>query len=117
MSVLYEHRAMVLRNSTDEITFAEVNCMTTDKNMTDGKLRDKISQAVLKWRETTKEGDTAWEYSCEDFNVGDLAAGSLGDENLKKELEKVGVYELEIKTHSFDLYGCTEWRYDEVLGK
>lgn len=117
--VSYRHNTIVLRNSMDEITFADVSCMTVGKQMTDPELRDAISEAVLNWRNNSEEGKAAWEESCEDFNIGDLVdyVQYAIEPNLQKELEAVGVEDLHIDTHSFAAHLPTKWSYDEVLGK
>lgn len=114
----HEHNTIVLRNSNDEITFADVSCMT-ERVMTDAELRDAVSQAVLNWREKTEEGKMAWEESCEDFNIGDLVdyVEFAIEPNLKEELEAVGVHDLHIETHGFEARMPTMWSYDDILGK
>lgn len=111
----YRKNTIVLRNSGDEITFADVSCQT-DREMTDTELREAVSKAVSEWIAETEDGKKAWEYSCEDFNIGDLACRGI-DDDLKEKLEKVGVYELHISTHSFEANWPTPWSYDDILGE
>ena len=114
--VWYGFSTIVLRNSSDEITFAEVSCMTLDESINARKLRDKISNVIEEWRKETEAGEDAWEYTCEDFNIGDLAS-RWPDEDINNRLEKAGIKDLHIETHSFDAYQPTPWSYDDILGK
>lgn len=41
----------------------------------------RLTAAGRQWVETTEEGQEAWDYSCEDLNIGDLdSCGAFSDE-------------------------------------
>lgn len=79
----------------------------------DNGFRAALERALTKWFKTTEAGYEAWQQSCEDFNVGDLAAQLPAEGALKEFLELEKIFNLEIQT--FDGGGC-DWLYDAVLG-
>lgn len=73
----------------DSLTFAIVtfSCEhTVDPNV----LLHKFRAAVTKWIKETDEGARAWEYSAEDFNIGDYA-NYESDEALNQYLAEQGL--------------------------
>ena len=76
----------------------------------------KLREAIAAWINKTKEGREAWDYSSEDFNVGDLAGlGYESDTPLGQELAVVGIHNLDITI--MNLIGEADWHYDTVLGE
>jgi hypothetical protein len=115
--MIFNFNTIILRNSADEITFADFSCKYRGgERPTDTKVREYISDAVNVWRRETEEGDRAWEYSAEDFNIGDLSC-HLDDPILLNEMNKRGVFDINIDIYSFDAYQPTPWSYDDILGK
>jgi hypothetical protein len=114
---IFQHNTIVLRNSDDEITFADFSCRVKgNQKPTDEEVRNRISDAVEAWRKGTDAGDRAWTYTSEDFNIGDLTS-YLDDEDLLDELKDRGIYRINIDIHSFDAYQPTPWSFDDILGK
>jgi hypothetical protein len=70
-----------------------------------------VTRGVTKWMLSSAEGRKAWEYSGEDFNVGDLASW-LGEEDLVDCLLRERVVGLTIE--QLDNFNA-DWVYDTVL--
>lgn len=110
----------VVVTRSGEATFAIVSAMTTNIS-NEHTFLARLTEALTEWVRTTKEGKKAWEYSCYDFNIGDLA-GLFEEVNgrfrlplrLEKELAKRGIRNLTIVGSSYD--GVSrDWSYDQVL--
>lgn len=63
--------------------------------------KEALCKAVSSWVRNTPDGLTAWEDSCEDFNIGDLSV--CQSPNL---LNEHGVYELHVQVFSGE-----NWEY------
>jgi hypothetical protein len=74
-------------------------------------LLERLCRAVTRWVNSTPDGAKAWEYSSQDFNIGDLAS-ELGDPILLMRMADEGI-------RGFVLSDVPEedryWRYDTVL--
>jgi hypothetical protein len=73
-------------------------------------LREAVRRGVTRWMVVSSDGRKEWEYSGEDFNVGDLVS-CLGDELLTDCLLREGVVGLVIE----QLDVSADWVYDSVL--
>lgn len=74
-------------------------------------LYERVVWAVTTWMKTTDEGRKAWEYACDDFNVGDLTS-YLSDSDLLRCLENEGVKDLRIEEADLSE---SWWGYDAAL--
>jgi hypothetical protein len=72
-------------------------------------MRERISAALTRWYQTD-EGLAAWNQSCGDFNIGDLAC--TYSPTLKQLLLEFGFKDLEFDTAG----GDSDWQHDDVLG-
>ena len=108
-------KTVVMRDSRDETTGAIVSCRES-KNVTSAlKMLEAIRKAVTDWVKVSKNGQTAWAASSEDFNFGDLSF-CFTDSDLKKFLHRYGIVDLNVWTF------CSEnpevirgWAYDTIL--
>lgn len=96
-----------------EPTIAIISCRKTRTIRGGGQILQPLTAAVTQWINETKAGRDAWRDSCEDFNVGDLAA-CLEDAELKARLKALGVNDLEINL-IMDSDQQEGWVYDTVL--
>ena len=73
--------------------------------------KTKLRNALSDWAQNTTAGQTAWEQSGEDFNLGDLAMVA-NEPELVSRLAKAGIHELKV-----DIIGHAHhsWNFDEVL--
>ncbi len=71
-----------------------------------------LRKAVTQWIRSSKEGRESLDSSSEDLNIGDLAQDGISPK-LKKELAKVGIFEMKIDTNSRDEEH--NWEYDDHL--
>lgn len=107
-------RAVVRRDSHEEITLADVECERSEKVRTAHDLLPRLRAALTRWRDSFVSGLEAWAQSACDFNVGDLYAW-LDDPQLLACLEAEGIAGLTIQ-----VFCCTEeprrdWTYDTLL--
>lgn len=73
----------------------------------------KLKEGVAAWINKTEEGKRGWDYSCGEFNVGDLSGCDYDPESpLGQELAAVGILNLHISTMSL-INSC--WHYDTIL--
>jgi hypothetical protein len=72
-------------------------------------IRERISAALTRWYQTD-EGLAAWNQSCGDFNIGDLA--STCSPSLNQLLLEFGFKDLEFTSAG----GDAEWQHDDILG-
>jgi len=108
-----EHRYIVPRSSTDELTFATVTAKTADYIRDEAQFLDKLEQAITNWMCVTALGRDAWTRSSADFNVGDLSE-EVGERALIHQLAVVGIYDLEIDVHCH-VERSRIWTYDRHL--
>ena len=86
---------VVARDSHDEKTFAHVTAEVSRSELAQERVfLSALRRAVSAWILTTEEGQSAWDCSSLDFNVGDLA--SCGDEALDALLAREGICQLNI---------------------
>jgi len=108
----YVHEIIAKRSSDDEFTFARIT-FKGEKRLSDGEALRLVTKVLTKWRATSKEGAEAWEYSSEDFNVGDLGVyQNLVPAPLWWE---VGISEFKVQTFCIDSRASNAWTYDTVL--
>lgn len=99
------------RASHSETTIAVISSYFTANDKSEKNFLKCLVSAMDKWFKT-EEGAKAWEHSSGDYNVGDLANESLGeDTKLGKLLLDEGIRDLDINTYSSD----NEWSFDTVL--
>lgn len=91
-------------------TIGILKVRTTHK--TEFLTRQALRKAVTQWVNTTAQGRSLWEYSCEDLNLGDLASSSaFQDEQFLQVLLANGIEYIECFVDDCDAAG----NYDEVL--
>jgi hypothetical protein len=71
-----------------------------------------IKAGITEWIEKTKAGKEAWDYSCEDLNIGDIASSHTTDKELLACLRRQGITGLDVV---FELSDANEVSYDHVL--
>jgi hypothetical protein len=106
-------RALVLRSSREETTFAVVSCRRTEEVRRAGQLLALFSAAVTDWVKETDAGKAAYANSSEDYNVGDLST-DIDDDTLQPFLERHGLFDIEIETFSETDFQ-NDWTYDTHL--
>jgi len=94
-----EHTILFTRDGGSDGVTDAAHCSFRCKD-TDGK--KALSRAVTKWVETTEEGRAAWEESCEDFNIGDLACHQS-----QELLAEWGIHDLKVQV----MAGAESWDY------
>jgi len=110
----YKVKFVVLRSSSDEVTFAVVTArVATDELRNDFAFQDALIAAITEWVKTTETGRAEWAGSCQDFNVGDLAS-CYDDPDLLKLLAERGIRNLKIEICSA-VGQSQNWTYDQVL--
>jgi hypothetical protein len=77
-----------------------------------GEALAMLKIGITQWVQTTPAGRQAYEYSSEDFNIGDLASYWPGDKDLVKILAEHGIRELQLQTPVDDV---TVVEYDTQL--
>jgi hypothetical protein len=87
-----------------------VSCKDNSRIETPSEFFNALTTSTTEWVKNTDIGKKAFEYSCEDFNVGDLSS-YLGDEDLNNILLTNGICELEINL--IDVEGF--FNYDKRL--
>ncbi len=87
----FRQRLIVRRDSRDEETFAVIEW----NGVHPSELLAALRRALAEWQQTP-EGREAWEASCHDFNVGDLANEPYEFEPLAEVLSRHGVHGLQI---------------------
>ena len=113
-------RLIILRSSSEEVTFAEVRAELTpaalDKDMADERrFLAALRKAVTAWVRTTKEGREWYEGASQDANVGDLCAYGIPD-HVARNLAGQGVRSLTVEcTSTADRHICRNWTYDTHL--
>jgi hypothetical protein len=83
--------------------------LTDPESDKDDALR-ALKAAVTDWVVETKEGDAAWEQSCEDFNIGDFFC--YVTTNLREFLARHGVADIELR---YQLGEGEDVSFDELL--
>jgi len=86
-----------IRQEGIDITTISIMKFKVMDDMDEKSVLKKFIDVVTQWVSSTEEGKEAWEYSSEDFNVGDLA--SYEDEikeAMSKELMANGIHDFEI---------------------
>ena len=113
-------RLIVLRTSSEEVTFAEVRAELTsaalDKDLADERsFLAALRKAVTAWVRTTKEGREWYESTSQDANIGDLCAYGIPD-RVAKDLAGQGIRSLTVEcTSTSDRHICRNWTYDTHL--
>lgn len=103
---------IVARNDGGEITtIAVVSARRTEKVTDISSLRDAITRAVTRWMGETEDGRGAWDYSGDDFNIGDLGSYLDHDPLLGGCLFPEGVIDLHVTSPDF----TTSWTWDTPL--
>lgn len=108
-------RYVVLRDSADETTMAIVDAtvMTDNRYLSACEFVEQyLKPSLTEWVKKTKQGQTAWKESCDDFNVGDLSM-CCDNKALTKILAEHGVINMEVDTVSET--AVDDWDYDTVL--
>ncbi|MCK9433731.1 MAG: hypothetical protein M0R32_02655 [Candidatus Cloacimonetes bacterium] len=105
---------IVPRESKDENTYATIKAEvdpSASLNLAD-HFKEALIKAVTQWIRSTDEGKELYFSTSEDLNIGDLASEGIS-KKLWKELKKVGIFAMSIKTNSI----CEEhnWNYDAHL--
>ena len=93
---------------TNENVIAIISCESkhTDVNV----IVSNIRKAIMSWTKEDEEGEKALNYSCNEFNFGDLAMYQ-DDETLPSYLEREGVLNLNV-----ELLNCLETvNFDTIL--
>ena len=81
--------------------------LTTAEPMSADEAQAALEEGLSQWAQTTPEGRQAWDFSSEDYNVGDLC-DDLGNEDLLRLLKEEGIlaiavaYELNQDPISYD---------------
>lgn len=110
----HNYRAIVVRASPEETTFAVVTATTWGPDpLTDAEFIKVLKTAITEWAYTTGPGMSAWEASSEDFNVGDLDNEQY-DPELIQILRVHGITYLSVTPHSMHDVN-NHWTYDTVL--
>ena len=78
------------RNEGGIITTFAVVTFTSELTQDPKVLLRKFKSAVTKWINSSDTGAEAWEYSGEDFNIGDYASYE-NDEALNQHLSQLGI--------------------------
>lgn len=73
--------------------------------------KNALRNALTAWVKETDEGKQAWEYSSEDFNVGDLTDWT-DTQSLILYLSKYDIYSLSVDILTLPQHN---WMFDEVL--
>ena len=73
----------------------------TDEPLTQEQVMFFIEKAINKWIETCESGLQAWEYSSEDFNIGDWSS-YIQDAELKACLKEQGIVMRNIEMFASD---------------
>lgn len=76
------HQMALTRVEKMQVTAAYVE-FYTEEPTDDKKTFQVLSDAVTQWVKKTTRGAEAWEASCEDMNIGDLACHYTGPDMLK----------------------------------
>ena len=101
------------RLSDEENTTAIIS-FTGEERLTVQETLNLVTTAVTKWIQKTKEGKKAWEYSCGDFNIGDLAS-YIEDDDLIKYFDEVGLTNVKLIDNEYESSKYI-WNFDTVLG-
>ena len=113
-------RLIVLRTSSEEVTFADVRAELTpaalDKDLADERsFLAALRKAVTAWVRATKEGREWYESTSQDANIGDLCAYGIPD-RVAKALVGQGIRSLTVEcTSTADRHICPNWTYDTHL--
>jgi len=113
-------RLIVLRTSSEEVTFAEIRAELTpaalDKDLADERsFLAALRKAVTEWVRATKEGREWYESTSQDANIGDLCAYGIPD-RVAKALVGQGIRSLTVEcTSTADRHICRNWTYDTHL--
>jgi hypothetical protein len=81
-----------------------------DDSLEPGDVLTSFTNAITDWVVETEEGNAMWDYSSEDFNIGDYL--SADDRTLRPFLERYGIHAV---TTVYELAAGEEIPYDEVL--
>lgn len=107
-------RAVVRRDSHEEVTVAVVACDQSDMVRTADDLLPRLRAALDRWRRTSMSGRRAWRESCHDFNVGDLG-NWVAEPALIERLAVEGIAGLSVDIFSSDEPPRPDWTFDTVL--
>lgn len=102
----------VLISCASEPSISTIVDATVDGISTSGELRKAICRAVTNWINRTEDGKTAFNASCHDFNIGDLAH-LVGCPVLNKFLRAEGIQKLDVECSSET--SDPNWDHDDVL--
>ena len=91
------------------ITSLAIAQLEMDEIFDENETLNRLKEAVTNWVNETEEGRKLWDYSCEDLNIGDLAA-CASREDLIPYLKKAGIKDFNFLfcgdvssgAHSFD---------------
>jgi len=108
--------AFARQEKMDITTSAQVTFKTED-SLTDEQLLKRLTAALTEWATHSQKGYKAWEDSCNDFNVGDLAHW-LDDNASELDRTEPGYYLAKQGLHFVDLRigdYSQHWPFDAVL--
>ena len=72
-----------------------------------------VQKVITDWINNTKQGKDAWIYSCDDFNIGDLASHTTND-YLIAAFKKEGISDFTIKDE-YPKSNTDIWHFDTIL--
>jgi hypothetical protein len=110
-------RFVIPRISEDgEVALAIVEARVDPKYEAKSAFKQRLIEALTKWRDATDEGKKAWEDSVQNFNVADLEnyvnaySWEYGIDDI---LVEYGIHELNVEIY----YGLSPgvWNYDDIL--
>lgn len=105
---------VVERDSREESTFATIEALVVGFEPEEARFLQNLKEALAHWMRSTPEGKAAWERSCEDFNIGDLAGEDFSEGSvLGSILAAHGITNLDITISS--QHKAHGWTYDTVL--
>lgn len=107
-----KYNTIVFREGKDSVAIIDARVTNSDL-LGHRKFLAALKRAITKWVKSTEEGKKAFEYSCEDFNVGDLSSYT-DSPYLTYYLHEEGIHELEISAYASDS-GNMNWNYDTPL--
>jgi hypothetical protein len=107
-----KYETIVIREDRESVANVTANVIN-ESLLDNSKFLEALIRAITNWMKCTDKGKKAFEYSSEDFNIGDLSS-YLEDANLKGLLYEQGISDLTVS-----IYTCAEsnpnWVYDTHL--
>jgi hypothetical protein len=101
-----------VRKDINSIENLVVICFSHKKTLkTPYEVFKAFTTGITKWVENTEEGQTLWNYTSEDLNIGDIL-NSSGNKTLNKYLAKEGIKKW---ATIYELIDQEEFSYDKVL--